>query len=89
MSTSKKPPAHEVIIARLRQLAQQWECDSPSHVPEYMHRAEEHVIALMRMHIPEQTRGWVVDALRHLPPGMLPPMVVDLYAEIEGDKGGA
>ena len=86
-----------MIIAVLRRYAEGWARDEAGDLRPHekasargcaRSRAEALILVLARMHIPEQARGWVVDAIRHLPPEMLPPMVADLYAEIEGDKGG-
>lgn len=94
----KKPPAHEVIVELLRQYADavQRESRDASHNPETAaslveieQRLRTLLTVLMRMHIPEKDRPWVVSALKQLPLHFFPPMIVDVFAELEGDKGGA
>ena len=92
----KKPPAHEVIVAILRNLGERWrvefggrEYESHVHVAHIVQETSTLLTVLMRMHIPENARQVVISALQHLPPQMIASMAADVYAEIEGDKGGA
>ncbi|MFH1098910.1 MAG: hypothetical protein V1723_03250 [Candidatus Uhrbacteria bacterium] len=95
--TAKKPPAHDVIIAFLRQFASEWQRDVAGKLTKKerdvingIDRTGALLLVLRDMHIPRKDRSRVADQIRHLvTSGYLTGDAAKLLMAIEGDKGGA